>query len=923
MSITRSIQTFLVFALMCVVVPPQKAVAQIWFGGGPARNPVLASKDFEEILDSVGFDDGQRQLAASMFDDAQIPMFAAKRRFDDEMDRIGTTSRDEKSLAAQQQARRALSQSILETTDGFFQSLAAVARPEQQANLDRQRLAGSRRAIRAIVGDWLNEGAIQWDVENGIANAKLESSVSDAAYRVLIGYRERMNAVFPKLLEAVPDAQQATNRFEINTGDDGVVRMQSVSGDKNQAAARELRGLIEQLASAHRDALLSLEPVLPPDQLAKIRMKCLTRVWPRTGMDPDSPAQVMQQLLARTTDPEVRTAIETARSAWMARWWNACMRMATAELSMPSTLFGFMNASPRDPSTEKARTDFDEASKERREIDRDAWKALAATDPSRRDFYEEQAKNASEKSGNRFMPRSLPSNDGEPSAVNVVSVRSSVSSSESNIGDAIDLSALEGATNAITSATFTISASDANDGVAAMIFTADSVGELGMPFGDAFGDGMGGGIEFSQADFNGNSLAGAGLALAQAASAERVRALAETLGISSDNAALTQMIDDYQIRCQALKDRYVEQLKSAVPGVAMAFEPSMQEATVDQLRAGIGIVDTHAALLATEDSALVDGLAALVSVNDALTQAVQAERARERIRSIRYPSMPGMDWHASSLVGLDLASCVRAAGLADANRVAALQAWAAWSPIALAVDEQLRTEKRSTAIEDLEVNRIQWNTTDVVAPQATDNAEGQSVSVNIGSGRGQELEQLRERRHQRQTEQAIAGRDAIEAALPSDARASFRDAWLRAVAPNAYRDTRDAMTTLDTARALPGVTDAQRTQIDALRGEQAARHRELCDRLALFVVTESLGTPASTGTSKKKEPRMSLTDTRFERSELNARSLRRVKSILTDEQVRAIPALAKTAAKSMKDSALGGNVESVSPAPTPAAPAPK
>jgi hypothetical protein len=99
-----------------------------------------------------------------------------------------------------------------------------------------------------------------------------------------------------------------------------------------------------------------------------------------------------------------------------------------------------------------------------------------------------------------------------------------------------------------------------------------------------------------------------------------------------------------------------------------------------------------------------------------------------------------MDWHASSLVGLDLASCVRAAGLADANRVAALQAWAAWSPIALAVDEQLRTEKRSTAIEDLEVNRIQWNTTDVVAPQATDNAEGQSVSVNIGSGRGQELE---------------------------------------------------------------------------------------------------------------------------------------------------------------------------------------
>jgi hypothetical protein len=87
--------------------------------------------------------------------------------------------------------------------------------------------------------------------------------------------------------------------------------------------------------------------------------------------------------------------------------------------------------------------------------------------------------------------------------------------------------------------------------------------------------------------------------------------------------------------------------------------------------------------------------------------------------------------------------------------------------------------------------------------------------------------------------------------------------------------------------------------------------------------------------AKKKEPRASMQDTRFERSELNARSLRRLKSILTDAQAREIPALAKTSSKQMQVTAPGANGANItnygistngaglSPAPTPLAPAPK
>jgi hypothetical protein len=483
--------------------------------------------------------------------------------------------------------------------------------------------------------------------------------------------------------------------------------------------------------------------------------------------------------------------------------------------------------------------------------------------------------------------------------------------------------------------------SDVDTSGPVMISMGDDGGAL---FGDAFGDGMNPGFEFSQASFNGDSLAGAGMSLAQAANAERVRALAQTLGLAADHAALTQMIDDYQAKCNALKDQYSARLGTAVPGAAMAFEPSMSEAPIDQIRTGIGIVDAHAGQLALEDDALLDGIASLGGTSEVMTQAVRAERARERVRSINYPAMPGMTWPASPVVSIDLAGCVRTSGIVDPQRAAALQAWMTWSPAALALQEQVRAETRSTAAEEIEVLRAQWSSATPMNAGATMTTDGPAAEPLRQAKRSAELLAQRESRRQSLFDQAIAGRDAIEAALSPEARASFHDAWLRAVAPQAYRDGRDAMTTLDAARALPDLTDAQRAQIDALRGEQAARHRELCDRLAGIAVTESAGpsmAPGNDRKSKKKEPRASMQDTRFERSELNARSLRRLKSILTDAQVREIPALAKTSSKQVQANAPGANGVNdangtnitnygastngagLSPAPTPPAPAPK
>lgn len=963
MTITGSIRALLAVTLLCVAVPTQQAAAQFWFGGGPARNPVLASKDLEEILDSAGLDDGQRQLAASMFDDAQLPMFAAKRRFDDEMERIGTANNDEKVTAAQQQARRALAQSIMESMDSFFQSLAAVVRPEQQSDLQREHLAAKRRALRAMFGGALSDGAIQWDVERCIADAKLPPEGRSAAYLALGDYRQRLDAIFPKLLEAVPAASRANGRMEVVPGDDGVTRFQIGSDAASEAAAREFRELLEQIGAAHRDALQALEQALPADQLAALRIKCLGHLWRRTGMDPDSPARVIKQLLAAATEPEARAAIEAVRSTWMARWWVASLRMAAAESGMPRGLFAEFNTTAKDPAAAKAQAEFNEASEERRGIDRDTWKALIGVDPTRREFYETQASDAANKSGNRFMSRALPKEGEQKDAVQMTSAVNvgGISFAESESDTPIDFSSIAEMTKGAQSVSISVTASADGETPGPMVMMGGDGGMViamegdgGMlfdgTFGDTFGDGMTSGIEFSQDGFTGDSMAGAGMSLALAATAERVRALAQTLGVAADHAALIPMIDDYQAKCNALKDQYGARLGTAVPGVAMTFDQSTSEAPIDQIHNGIGIVDAHAGQLSLEDDALLDGLASLGGASEAVTQAVRAERARERIRSISYPTMPGLNWPASPVVRLDLAGCIRTSGIVDPQRAAAMQAWVTWSPAALAVQEQLRAEARSTAAEEIEVLRAleqQWSGAQTLEVGVVMTTAAPAAEVPGQVRRSAELVAKRESRRQSLFDQAIAGRDAIEAALSPEARATFHDAWLRAVAPQAYRDGRDAMTTLDAARGLPDVTDTQRAQIDALRSEQAARHRELCDRLAGIAVTESVGPSMATGNdrkSKKKEPRASMQDTRFERSELNARSLRRLKSILTEAQVREIPALAKTSSKQVQATAPGANGANgvndanganitnyeistngagLSPAPTPPAPAPK
>jgi hypothetical protein len=938
MNTTNTIRAIVAALVLSCGLLHSPADAQFVIGGGMNSNPVLSSKDFDAILDSVGFDDGQRQLAGSMFDDAQVPMFAAKRQFDDVVDRTGTDTGDQKVREAQQQARRALAQAMSESIDRFFQSLSAVARPEQQADVERERLAARRRAIRALVGEAIGDGAAQYDLERTVAGANLAPTERAAALKALTTYREQLDALMPKLVDAVPAAQQQDTGFTVIQDEDGKPRIERAGGDRNDVSARSMRELLAQLSGTHRNALLLLDQALPAEQAWKLRVKALQRIWPRSGMDPDSPSQVFEQLISRTTDPAARTAIENARTAWAQRWWNISLRMTVPEDDMRGTMFGFAGVVQEDPGSKKALEEYRKLAAERRTIDRDTWYALAALDPAHREFHEQQAKDADNKTGNRFVPRRLPKEGEKAGETNAVQIASAVQGISINAGDG---GAPDGPVNITTAATMVVSANVVGDGNA-MVFTSNADeggngitfamgdGELPAIFGDAMGDGMGGQINFHTEEISDATMSAAGLCFAREATAERIRALAATLGVAADNPALAALMDDYAANARVIGAEHDTRLQSAVSGSAFEMGTETKVAPIEEVRAGVKVVEDHASALAAIDDELIDRIAALSGAEETVRSAVRADRARERIRGIGYPGAPVSVWATTKTIeAVDLPAVARAAGLQGAAQNAATQAWIAWSPGALASAERRRADIRATCIEEIELMRKQFSAAS--GPQPANDATGIVSIDGEQAKRMSELFQMRATRTKEILEQAIAGRDAVEAVLADDMRAAFHDAWLRAAAPSAYNDAKDAMPTLDAARALADTTDAQRTQIDAIRGAHAARHRELCNRLAKLLVLEQMtgGALFDAGpTGPKKEAGMSMTDTRFERSELNARSLRRLKAMLTPEQVRAIPALARTAAKEPVPMVMpfpGGKVmgATVSPAPTPAAPAPK
>ena len=915
---------------------PAAAQVEVALPGAEGRRSrvVMSGREFDAVAEAVGFDPSQRTAVDAMFDDAQARMFDAKRTADAAARKVGLFDQSREATAARSAAMRALRTSMLAQVDELFASLGAISRPDQQAALAHERRLARLRVIRTTMPP---RGFMEFNtrIEDSDAVAAVDAAATDGTD--LARVHDALAASLDRLADAL-----------VRLGDARAERTLAIaeapgrtdSDPKATAARNQARDAMMQASRVHRDSLVALDGVLAGQALQDAKAAAARAIWPSSA-DARSPRRAIGQLLRTETDADRRTEIEGVRDTWWAAWWPATLRIIEA-----------LEAAGNRPPVELVEA--------RAVADRTAWQALAALDPANRDFHLGNAD-----PGNRpadrikavdFGPSVEPGLPGSESGPGGVALANGVSFSFSAVtiraeesgdadsgttteaGDAPDAGDAGGAV--------AIALGDALEGMVAadqvmVVGDASVLGDASFDFGGDMEDfgAMLPDPEAMQAFNERSALAGA--RIPPPMTDDDVRRIASALGIAADEGVLAQVARDYRDRTKASDDELGARIRTLLDGTAVAWPmpelpqapglpalpPERPEVPITDIREAIGLLDQWTERLGTLDDAVIDAIAALGTPRPEAVQGQRERRARTRAGALRYPSADGMDGRQTFVEPAD----ALAPSGADATALAAAaRALEAWSPAALAAVEANRAAVRGDCVALIEFTR-----TDAAGMRAMQSDDGNQKALPFDEEsmkRRIEAEGRLSKARQAVAQQAVAGRDAAEAALPESIRGAYRSAWYALAAPYAYRDRSDALPAVDRARGLADLSGAQRAQLDALWNDHASRHRASCDAIAEMMIAQQtrIEDAMQDGSNNPMDSMFGtarlLSDARFERRELDARTLRRLRAVLTPEQAKEIPQLQPRSPRRMPvgmPGAMPGAVPMVIPAPTPAAPAPK
>jgi hypothetical protein len=914
---------------------PAAAQVEVALPGAEGRRSrvVMSGREFDAVAEAVGFDPSQRTVVDAMFDDAQARMFDAKRTADAAARKVGLFDQSREATATRSAAMRALRTAMLAQVDELFASLAAISRPDQQTALAHERRLARLCVIRTTMPP---RGFMEFStrIEDSDAVAAVDAAATEGTD--LARVHDALAASLDRLADALVRLGDARAERTLALAE---APGRADSDPKTTAARNQARDALMQASRVHRDSLVALEGVLAGQALQDAKAAAARAIWPSSA-DARSPRRAIGQLLRKETDAERRTAIEGVRDTWWAAWWPATLRIIEA----------LETAGGRPPV---------ELVEARAVADRTAWQALAALDPANRDFHLANADPGNGPAGRvkamDFGPAIEPGLPGSESGPGGVSLANGVSISFSAVTIRAEVSG-DADSGTTTEASDAPEAGDAGGAVAIALgealegIVADQVMVVGdaSVLGDASFD-FGGDMEDFGAmlpdpeamqGFNERSAL-AGARIPPPMTDDDVRRIASALGIAADDGVLAQVVRDYLDRTKASDDELGARIRTLLDGTAVAWPmtelpqapglpalpPERPEVPITDVREAIGLLDQWTERLGTLDDAVIDTIAALGTPRPEAVQGERERRARARAGALRYPSADGMDGRQAFVEPAD----ALAPSGADATALgAAARALEAWSPAALAAVEANRAAVRGDCVALIEFTR-----TDAAGMRAMQADDGNQKALPFDEEsmkRRIEAESRLAKARQAMAQQAVAGRDAAEAALPESIRGAYRSAWYALAAPYAYRDRSDALPAVDRARGLADLSGAQRAQLDALWNDHASRHRASCDAIAEMMIAQQtrIEDAMQDGSNNPMDSMFGtarlLSDARFERRELDARTLRRLRAVLTPEQAKEIPQLQPRGLRRFPAGMPGGMpgaVPMVIPSPTPAEPAPK
>jgi hypothetical protein len=127
--------------------------------------------------------------------------------------------------------------------------------------------------------------------------------------------------------------------------------------------------------------------------------------------------------------------------------------------------------------------------------------------------------------------------------------------------------------------------------------------------------------------------------------------------------------------------------------------------------------------------------------------------------------------------------------------------------------------------------------------------------------------------------------EALTEVLPANLAEILRDAYNQRAFPGIYDDPRATGRYIFAAMELTDLADQQRARIEAVRDEYEPRQREIADRMR-DVYIAATGAPGADRERWRafQAQRNKLDVLEFDRREINAKALRQLRDILTDEQ---------------------------------------
>ncbi len=148
---------------------------------------------------------------------------------------------------------------------------------------------------------------------------------------------------------------------------------------------------------------------------------------------------------------------------------------------------------------------------------------------------------------------------------------------------------------------------------------------------------------------------------------------------------------------------------------------------------------------------------------------------------------------------------------------------------------------------------------------------------------------------------------SLTAALAAQTAEALQDAYNTAAFPEIYDDPKAADRFLAAAMELPDLTTDQRSGVDAIRAEYRPASREILSRMAEIAASSAQAPRGGFDPRRfgaQEEERNKLSRLRFERDEVNAKAMRQLRGLLTEQQRARIRLPDETASAPEDDRAL-------------------